>query len=396
MNGLYLGLENRCQRGSGKRNYNDRVRHLGAYLIKGKLREEGGIRVYEALDPVTGGTVLLIRPLDGMPPRLDLPRVLPYELPVEDAWRVELPFGVVNASSYRGDADPSRLLAWARRLLATFAELESRGLVHGKLDLRDLWVRGEAVWVSGVGVPWPDPEPDAVRLVAILKQLAGDRWAGWPYAGVLEELAGGQIGYGEALTRLQEPEAVAEVPGSSVSKASEPSPTVRVKGVRKPDGLDGDSSADSDDGTRISPPPEAEEPPEVVRIEEPSDPSFEVVAPPEPTGRRWVLRLALLGLLVVLLFVLGVLFWSRRTPGYVQEVAFIVEPAGARAELVLLAAPEGSRLVRGFRTSVPGSLRFDRAGVYTFEVVSPGYRPKTLALDIPIQGGRVVVRLEGR
>jgi len=373
------------------------VRHLGAYLIKEKLRQEGPIEVYEALDPVTGGAVLLYTPLKGMPPKLDLPRVLPFELPVEEAWLIELPFGVVGARRYRGAAEPERLLAWTRRLLATFAELEARGLRHGKLDLTDLWVRGEAVWVSGVGVPWPDPEPDAARLVAVLKALAGERWAGLPYAGELEALAEGRRSYAEVLAWLQEPEAKPEPPPASpeAPKPPEPPPTVRVKGVKKPE-----PKATPPEPARPEEPAEAappEEPPEVVRIEEPADPAFEVVAPEAPReDRRRVLRVLLLVLLALGLLGLGGLFLSRRPSAYVQEVVFEVVPEEARAELVLLSAPEGSRLREGLRTPVPGKLRFDREGVYTFEVQSPGYKPKTFALEVPVLGGRVTIRLSGR
>lgn len=373
------------------------MRHLGAYLIKEKLRQEGPIEVYEALDPVTGGAVLLYAPLKGMPPKLDLPRVLPYELPVEDAWLQELPFGVASARHYRGTAELDRLLAWTRRLLATFAELEARGLRHGKLELTDLWVRGEAIWVSGVGVPWPDPEPDAPRLVAALKALAGDSWEGWPYAEGLEALAEGRRSYAEVLAGLQEPGAKPELPPAppEVPRPPEPPPTVRVKGVKKAEPKALPPEPSEPEAPAGSSPPE--EPPEVVRIEEPADPAFEVVAPEAPRGdRRRVLRGLLLSLLVLGLLGLGGLFWSRRPSAYVQEVVFELVPEGARAELVLLSAPEGSRLREGLRTPVPGKLRFDREGIYTFEVQSPGYKPKTFALEVPVLGGRVTIRLSGR
>ncbi len=398
MLGLYPRAEIGCQRKLGFRDYNGLVRHLGAYLIKERLRQEGSIEVFEALDPVTGGAVLLFRPLEGMPPKLDLPRVLPYELPVEDAWLQELPFGATGARRYRGAAEPDRLLAWARRLLATFAELEARGLRHGKLDLTDLWVRGEAIWVSGVGVPWPDPEPDAARLVAVLRELAGERWAGWPYAEVLESLAEGRRGYGEVLALLQEPGAELKEPQTAEPEAPrppEPPPTVRVKGVKKP--AERPEKKAKPEPPVERPPAPAWEPPEVVRIDEPADPAFEVVAPEAPrTERRRVLRGLVLAALLVLLAVLGGIWWSRRPPPYVQEVVFDVVPEEARAELVLLSAPEGSRLEVGLRAPVPGKLRFDREGVYTFEVQSPGYKPKTFALEVPVLGGRVTIRLSGR
>ena len=381
----------------GLRGYNGPVQHLGAYLIKGKLRQEGPIEVLEGLDPITGGALLFFRPLQGMPPRLDLPAVLPYELPVDDAWLVELPFGVASARGYQGRVSADRLLAWSRRLLGAFAELESRGLRHGKLALSDLWVRGDALWVSGVGVPWPDPEPDAVRLVAVLRELAGDAWLGWPYAEALESLAEGRRSYAEVLRLLEGPDRRAKDPEPLPPSAAEPPPTVRVKGVKKPKAEKGTAKPDSAP-KELPPLSPLEEPSEAVRIgEELDEPAFEVVSPegPKVSRRAWI-RGVMLFLLFISLVLLGVLWWGRRTPGYAQEVAFAVEPEGAKAELVVLSAPEGSKFRRGARFSIPGKLRFDREGVYTFEVQSPGYRPKTFALEVPVLGGRVTVRLSGR
>lgn len=395
MVGLYPRSENGCQCGGGFRDYNGPVQHLGAYLIRGKLRQEGPIEVLEGLDPITGGALLFFRPLQGMPPKLNLPAVLPYELPVGDAWLVELPFGVASARGYQGRVSADRLLAWSRRLLGAFAELESRGLRHGKLALSDLWVRGDALWVSGVGVPWPDPEPDAVRLVAVLRELAGDAWLGWPYAEALESLADGRRSYVEVLRLLEGPDRQAKDSEPLPPSEAEPPPTVRVKGVK----------ATPAEGAKSAPAPKEPDPlpsgrgtAEVVRIsEEPDEPAFEVLAPegPKVSRRAWI-RGTMLFLLFVSLVLLGVLWWGRRPPGYAQEVAFAVEPEGAKAELLLLSAPEGSEFRRGARFSIPGKLRFDREGVYTFEVQSPGYRPKTFALEVPVLGGRVTVRLSGR
>jgi len=392
------------------------VQHLGSYLIKGKLIEDGSLEVLEAMDPVTGGAVLLFRPLTGMPPRIDVVGVLPYELPVADAWITELPFGVVNAAGYRGRADLSRLEAWTRRLLAVLAELEAQGLRHGKLRPEDLWVRGEAVWLAGVGVPWPDPEPDAPRLVAILKALAGEAWEGWRYAGVLEALADGGTGFGEALAAMGEaepPPPVSPEPEDEppLPKPPEPPPTVRVKGKKAPEQppTREEPSPPKEEAPPLFPevaaePPPAEgaggfeEPPEVVRIEEPQDPAFEVVRPADgvPQDRRSVLRALAIGLLLLLALGLGVYAWLHRAPAYVQEVTFEVVPPEARAELVVLSAPEGSRLASGTRFAIPGKVRFDKEGLYTFEVQSEGYKPKTFALEVPVLGGRVTVRLGGR
>ena len=170
---------------------------------------------------------------------------------------------------------------------------------------------------------------------------------------------------------------------------------MRVKGVKKP--AERPEEEAKPEPLVERPPAPAWEPPEVVRIDEPADPAFEVVAPEAPrTERRRVLRGLVLATLLVLLAVLGGIWWSRRPPPYVQEVVFDVVPEEARAELVLLSAPEGSRLEVGLRAPVPGKLRFDREGVYTFEVQSPGYKPKTFALEVPVLGGRVTIRLSGR
>ncbi len=398
MKELYRRQKKPCQR---RANYNRLVQRVGAFLVKGELRREGSLSVLEALDPVTGGLVLLFRPLSGLPPRIEVPRVLPFLPPVEDAWVVELPFGVTSAARYLGGADLERLTAWARRLLLTFAELEARGLAHGRLTPGDLWVRGEAVWVSGVGVPWPDPEPDASRLVGVLRALAGEGWNGWSAARVLEALAEGRISYDEALAALGEARvSPTEPPGAPEPelppKRREPPPSVRVKGRREADEGPGAEAPAGSEEAPADPPAQRVEPPEVVRIDEPLDPAFEVVSPEPAPRRRRVLRGVLLGLLLLLLALSGGLYWVRRPPPYVQEVRFEVVPEGSSAELYLLSSPEGSRLKEGFLAKIPGKLRFDREGVYTFEVQSPGFRPKTFALEIPVLGGRVTVRLSGR
>jgi len=393
------------------------------------------------MDPVTGGAVLLFRPMKGMPPRIEVLGALSYELPVEDAWISELPFGVANASRYRGKAGLSRLEAWARRLLATFGELEARSLSHGKLRVEDLWIRRDAVWVAGVGVPWPDPEPDAVRLVQVLKELAGEDWQGWRYAGVLEALADGRVSFSEALATMSEGRKVLEpleeeslAPEVPAPKPPEPPPAVRVKGKRapknekapeapppappeetpKPPEVDPVGLEEAEavrvkgpakEPAKIEPveavapaaPEEGEAPPEVVRIEEPEDPAFEVVRPSDTPriSRRVILGiLAAIGLLILLGF--GFYAGYRRTPSYVQEVTFEVVPEDAQADLIVLSAPEGSKLASGTRFAIPGKVRFDREGLYTFEVQSEGYKPKTFALEIPVLGGRVAVRLGNR
>jgi len=372
------------------------------------------------MDPITGGAVLLFRPLKGMPPRIEVVGVLSYELPVEDAWVSELPFGVQNAAQYHGKAEMPRLEAWTRRLLVAFAELEAQGLRHGKLRPEDLWVRGEAVWVAGVGVPWPNPEPDAVRLVRALKALAGEGWEGWRWASVLESLAEGRLGFSEAIAALNEaPEAVQEIvpneekPAAPSPRPPEPPSAVRVKGkktpARQPEPAPPPAAAKDDPPPEPAPAPapgpektpsrpaSAGEPPEVVRIGEPEDPAFEVVSPNAAgVDRRQLLRLLATAFLLVVLIAAGFWAFKSRGPSYVQEVFFEVAPEGESADLIVLSAPEGSRLASGTRMPIPGKVRFDKEGLYTFEVQSEGYKPKTFALEIPVIGGRVTVRLGNR
>ena len=395
------------------------VQRLGGYFVEGTRRREGGIEVLSALNPVTGAEVLLYRPVSGMPPRIEIPRVLPYELPVEDAWPVELPFGAKSAREFVGEVPPERLLAWSRGLLAALAALKSKGLSHGRLGLDDIWVRGDAVWLSGVGVPWGELEPDEVRVVSAIKELAGDSWEGLWFKDTLLALAEGRLGLDEALSYLAEPgarppepEVKPEVPEKLDEKPKpspeppEPPPTVRVKGVRRAR-IEVEKEEKAEPPKPPPPPKEPkkeeeakpkppEPPPEVVRIEEPEDPAFEVVTPEAPSrpGRRRFLALVLA--LFTVLLLAGAGWWLSRPAGFSQEVRFNLVPEGARAELVVLSSPEGAGVKPGQRFEIPSAIRFDREGIYTFEVRSEGYRPKTFALEVPVIGGQVTIKLGGQ
>ncbi len=394
------------------------MQRQGPYLVKGRLRREGAIEVLEGLDPLTGGIVVLYRPLQTDPPALALEGVLAYRGRVGDAWVVEVPFGAAPAVRYRGEADLGRLEAWARRLLATLSALEEQGLAHGHLSLGDLWVRGEMIWVSGVAVPWEEKIPDAVGLGAVLKELAGEAWAAWRLAPLFEALAEGRLNYGDAMNALADPMAFEaflkgeleppEPKGDDILPKPQPSVSVKPKAPAKektdepePDGAEkaqtpppappvstgeGIVRVRKKDG---SPPPllPGEDPPEALRL----DPG----ASPEPrrSGRRrvfvWLLVLALLA---------GGAFWYQsRRPGFSgQVVRFVVEPPEAQAEIYLQLAPEGSKLAPGFLAEVPGSVRFDEQGTYRLEVRAEGYKPQDFDLEVPVLGGSVVIRLGGQ
>ncbi len=382
--------------------YNRPVRQLGPYWIKEKIKREKNLEVLEALDPLTGGTILLFRPLTDEPPRLDVTGLLPWRGRVEDAWVAEVPFGAVNAVRWRGDADPGRLEAWARRLLGVLAALREGGFKHGRLALEDLWVRGEEVWLAGVGVPWPEPTPDEAALLAVFKELGGENFAAWPRAGLLEALAEGRVSLEEALLAFNEGDGGEEVldapapaPVEEPPPAPAPPPTVRVRKKTK--------KAEGPPPAPAEPPPEkkprlevVEEPEEVVRIGEPSEPAFEVKEP-DP-GRRATLRLLAYGFAALLLVFLGLEGWRLASGGGAkgQVIRFLVEPKGAVADLFVVEAPKGSKIAPGFLTKVPAEVRLDAEGRWRFRVERPGFSPAIFGLEVPVPGGEVRIRLKGQ
>ncbi len=389
--------------------YNRPVRQLGPYWIKEKIKREKDLEVFEALDPLTGGTILLFRPLAGEPPELDLAGLLPWRGRTEDAWVAEVPFGAVNAARWRGDADPGRLEAWARRLLGVLAALREAGLGHGRLAIEDLWVRGEEVWLAGAGVPWPEPTPDEAALFAVFKELGGENFAAWPRAGLLEALAEGRVSLEEALMAFNE-----GVGGEEVLKAPEPAsslpppapagppPTVRVrkkaKKAKAPEPAKPPSPAPSPRSSQ-EPRPRlevVEEPEEVIRIGEPTEPAFEVKEP-DP-GRRAALRVLVYGFAALLLVFLGLAGWRLATGGGAkgQVIRFVVEPEGQVADLFVVEAPEGSKIAPGFLTKVPAEVRLDAEGRWRFRVERPGFSPATFGLEVPVPGGEVRIRLKGQ
>ncbi|WP_456480848.1 hypothetical protein [Oceanithermus sp.] len=150
-----------------------------------------------------------------------------------------------------------------------------------------------------------------------------------------------------------------------------------------------------------APPPEPEGAPparNVVRIEEVTEPAFEVIEPGGASvgrGRKvpvWVWALAAVALVVL------VAVWrypqntASSTQGYVVD--FAVEPPGGKAELVLMDAPEGSQLAEGQVLAViPGKVYFDAPGVYRIQIRAEGYLPQEKLLDVPPSTRSVTVRL---
>ncbi len=198
---------------------------------------EGAIEVWNAQDAVTGVPALVYKPVIAELPRWRIEGVLPWTSRVADAWVAELPFGAVSLSERAEVASAGELTAWARRLLATLLEMRALDLRHGRISPEHLWVKGDEVWLEGLGLPLPAEEPDEPALVKSLKQAAGDTWQGWPFRRVLEKLADGELSLREAAERLAEPMSLDEldvVEGleSAGEEPLTPSPTgtVRVLG----------------------------------------------------------------------------------------------------------------------------------------------------------------------
>ncbi len=446
--------------------------YIGPYLLDSLRATEGAIEIWNAQDAVTGVPALVYKPVIAELPRWRLEGVLTWSSRVADAWVAELPFGARPLSEREEKATAGELTAWARRLLATLLEMRALELSHGRISPEHLWVKGEEVWLEGLGLPVPAREPDEAALVATLKEAAGDSWRGWPFHRVLERLADGELNLREAAERLAEPMSLDELEPAPAEPA-EPAPpleppstgTVRVvgRGSARPRPQAGEpEEAAGKPETGPEPPPAVEEPaseagdaepllpepprpyrldPEpaagraaksseeatpappaaepgglaseeagpaptratgerpVVRIDEVSEPAFEVIEPERRSGGRQPLRLLLAGLTVVLLAALGFL-WHGRQSGPVSggsggyAVEFRLEPSGEHAELVLLEAPEGSKLVVDRVLAViPGKVYFDVPGVYRIQLRASGFLPQEKLLTIP-PGSRVItVRL---
>ncbi len=403
------------------------MNHLGPYLLDRLRAREGEIEIWDAQDAVTGTPVLIYKPLTGAPLFGSLQGVLPW-LPCEqEAWVAELPFGAVPLADRVGRASPAELTGWARRLLATLLEMRALGVQHGRISPERIWVKGTSAWLEGLGLPVEARLADEVAVVEALRAAAGDSWPGWPFHAVLDQLADGRLSLREAAEQLAEPRSVADLeafsglleddePADGEEPVSEDSGTVRVIG-RKPATepvASPEPEAPKEEPPPPPPPPEPEPEPEapapppepdgapparnVVRIEEVTEPAFEVIEPGGASvgrGRKvpvWVWALAAVALVVL------VAVWrypqntASSTQGYVVD--FAVEPPGGKAELVLMDAPEGSQLAEGQVLAViPGKVYFDVSGVYRIQIRAEGYLPQEKLLDVPPSTRSVTVRL---
>ena len=259
------------------------MNHLGPYLLDRLRAKEDNLEIWEAQDAVTGTPVLIYRPLSGAPPSWSLQGVLPW-LPCEhDAWVAELPFGALTIADRPGVATPGELTAWSRRLLATLLEMRALDLQHGRIGPERIWVKGDAVWLEGLGLPVAPRVPDEAAVVEALRVAAGDTWEGWPFHTVLERLAEGRLSLREAAERLaespplDEPELEDELlengpvapPAPEEPEAEEPpaptgedlledSGTVRVLG-RRPASPPGEPATAPEEGSASPPPQETEQ-----------------------------------------------------------------------------------------------------------------------------------------
>lgn len=425
------------------------MNHIGPYLLNRIRAREGAIEIWEGQDTVTGSPVLVYRPLEGSPPAFRIQGTLPWQGREEDAWIAELPFGAVPLARQRGEVTPHELTAWTRRLLGALLEMKALGVEHGRLDPERLWVKGDEVWIEGAGLPVQAQTPDEAALVAALREVAGDTWLGWPFHRVMEQLAEGAVDLREAAEYLADPRSLAELeivgadetaPPAAEPEAPELPTTGTVRVLGRPEGRTSEPEAAAPDAPEEPEPPEEagaaaplfppepepappdpaaappgppppSEPPErphaeprptdpsrVVRIDEVSEPAFEVIEPGAQAApdRRWWWRGG--ALVVLLVAALALVWWSGRSGGPAGQEGYVVEfrvdPPEGRAELVLLDAPEASRLVRGrVLAIIPGKVYFDAPGVYRIQIRAEGFLPQEKLLDVPPSARSVTVRL---
>jgi len=425
------------------------VNHIGPYLLNRIRAREGAIEIWEGQDTVTGTPVLVYRPLEGAAPSFRIQGILNWQGREDDAWIAELPFGVVPLAQLQGEVSPHELTAWTRRLLGSLLEMKAQGLEHGRLDTERLWVKGDEVWIEGVGLPVPVRAADETALVEALREAAGDTWPGWPFHRVMERLAEGAVDLREAAEYLADPRSLSELealaedaeeeseapleppetgtvrvlgrpetPPASVEEAEPPEPSAPAPPSEPPapepapqeaplfppeperapaPPATGGAVEEGEAGVRVEPRPT--DPSRVVRIDEVSEPAFEVIEPrgAEAAGdRRWLWRAG--ALVLVVLLAVAVVWWKGRAPasgateGYAVE--FRVEPPDGRAELVLLDAPEASQLVRGrVLAIIPGKVYFDAPGVYRIQIRAEGFLPQEKLLSVPPSARSVTVRL---
>ncbi|WP_347240150.1 hypothetical protein [Thermus sp.] len=332
---------------------------LGDYWLRRILARIGTLTAYEGQDTRTGMPVLILKGAEGRP--LEGEGLLaPLEtLPEERAWVLEWPLGAVPMVQYLGVADPERLAHWVEALARVLGHLRREGVEVAPVPELCL-VKGRRVWLGGAGLEALSGSPERA-LAALARALSAD-WEAFPLKEALEALEKGERRLEDLFPQeAPPPEPLPEEPRKRlpVEPAEEPPPP---------------------------PPPAPEEGkapsrPRVIRIQEPEDPSFPVVEPKRPSrGRRGLLW----GLLFLALGLGFFLSWPRPSPsqGYVME--FRTDPPTEKAEVVLLEAPEGSRLVPGrVLLTAPGRVEFDQKGIYRLRIRVPGRDPVDYLLEVP-------------
>ncbi len=377
---------------------------LGPYWLRRILLHLPEVQVYEGLDARTGTPVLLLRGrLEGEV--LAWPGGVPLLEQLPEAWVLEWPLGAVPLERYLGVADPERLLAWTKGLLEGLAHLEAQGVRYAPRAPLVL-VKGRRVWLVGAGLKALEGEAGPA-LLELVRELAGEAWEAFPLRPALEALARGEVGFREALrppgealgeagpAEVETPVVQASPPAQPGPASPEPPEEARPLAeppakppIRKP--LPVEENPTGPSPVPESPAPEAPRR-RVIRLEDAEDrPPFEPVEPLR-RGVRWGL---FLGVFLLVLGVLGAFFWLRSRPDpegpYLME--FRTDPPTERAEVYLLEAPEGSRLLPGaLLLTAPGRAEFDQPGVYRLRIRAPGRDPVDYLLEVP--GPSLVIRL---
>jgi len=362
---------------------------LGRYWLRRILARISGIAVYEGQEVHTGMPVMILKGAQGEPVKGEGVLALLEMLP--EAWVLEWPLGAVPLSQYLGVAEESRLRGWLEALARTLLALKARGVAFAPVPELCL-VKGKRLWLGGVGAKGLEGDLERA-LVALARALAAD-WEAFPLRGRLEALERGEA----RLEDLLAPEARGEAPKEAPEAPPPSEPPEKPEEARKevsPAPLKPEEPPKPPLKRLVvepveevvpapsSSPEEAEKTPSrprVIRIEERDEPPFPVVEPSRPQNRRALLVLLLL---FALLGLLGLFLRPRPTPAQGYAMEFRTAPPTARAEVILLEVPEGSRMAPGQSFTVPGRVEFDQKGVYRLRIRVPGRDPVDYLLEVP-------------
>lgn len=412
--------------------------------------------VFEGQDVRTGISVLMFKPMPGNPPKLELPGALLWVEGQEGAWIAEIPVGAVQTSWLAGRVEPARLLAWTRQLLGAVHACQSQNIPVGWIVPELVWARGSRVWLGGVGAAG-EHRWDYAGLLNTLRVIAGDTYPALPWREPLEAFVTGKIEYEDLEKRLEALSSAPTVPASQSAQEIAPtqdnpqaefaapereelsSPLPKLpqdragKRSRKqrrleakqqraaefanpqsasqpqPEPVEEETESTSTETERVgpvskalkvqvgeaeAPPAEPSPAPKRIRIEDTSNPSFEVIEPPRQglSGRRGVL--ALLIIVPLLLLAAGAYFFLQPRPqaggagsgGYTVE--FRLQPPGPKANIEVLEVPEGSKIpLNTVLAEVPGSVKFDVSGIYRIRVRVQGRAPVDSIISVPNPSG---------